>query len=189
MEREQAESSSVDNIANAKPPKVRKKEVDVLSDRERERQRLIQYLLSTQKQLEDGLAVDYNIRKESTLHMMLRVGGGGMHILVKTMADTTIVLQVELSDTIHNVKEKIQAMERIPILEQRYVFQGWQLDDRQTLAGCGVEKGSTLFLVVWSYLLRGNVVRSSYLAYVAYMRESTSSFPKFYSWYYNILLM
>merc|ERR1712118_299949 len=50
---------------------------------------------------------DYNSQKESTLHLVLRLRGG-MQIFVKTLTGKTITLDVEASDTIDNVKAKIQ---------------------------------------------------------------------------------
>ncbi|KQJ89932.1 hypothetical protein BRADI_4g28550v3 [Brachypodium distachyon] len=98
--------------------------------------------------LEDGRTLaDYNIQKESTLHLVLRLRGGTT-IKIKTLTGKEIAIDIEPTDTIDRIKERIEEKEGIPPVQQRLIFGGKQIADDKTAMDYNIKAGDVLHLVL-----------------------------------------
>jgi ubiquitin C len=102
---------------------------------------------------------DYNITDNSRLQLLISLNGGGENeasasasgtkqIFIKTLQGKTLTLDVNDNDTIASIKDKIAEKEGIPQEQQRLVFNGKQLEDKNTIAEYGIENDASIHLVL-----------------------------------------
>ena len=118
-----------------------------------------QRLLLHEKLLEDDLTLfDYNVQNENTLRLVLKIST----IFVKTQDEVTMTLKLTVSNTIRNVKSKIQDKVGYHPDEQQLIFDGKKLEDYYTLSHYNIHNESTLHLIpiirIYIKIWTGNVI-------------------------------
>ncbi|KAF5823453.1 putative Ubiquitin-like domain-containing protein [Helianthus annuus] len=106
-----------------------------------------QALIFNNMVIEDNCTLfDLHINMKSTLTLR-RKSSAFMKIFIKTLTEETIHLEIKPSDTIYNVKVKIQDQVHVPYDEQALIFNDMVLDNIKTLADFHIKKESTLTLM------------------------------------------
>ncbi|XP_062368409.1 NEDD8 [Cinclus cinclus] len=79
-----------------------------------------------------------------------------MLIKVKTLTGKEIEIDIEPTDKVERIKERVEEKEGIPPQQQRLIYSGKQMNDEKTAADYKIQGGSVLHLVL---ALRGGVAR------------------------------
>ena len=84
----------------------------------------------------------------TNVNKIQRIPNDRMKIFIKMIDGRQLTLYVQPTDRIEDVKEMIQEEEGIPPCEQRLIFAGKQLEDGNTLQDYGIQRDSTLHMVI-----------------------------------------
>ena len=71
-----------------------------------------------------------------------------MQLFVKTLTGKTITIEVEPSDTILTMKEKIYEKENIPVDQQRLILCGKSLENDKLVSDFELQKQSAIHIVL-----------------------------------------
>lgn len=78
-----------------------------------------------------------------------------MLIKVKTLTGKEIEIDIEPTDKVERIKERVEEKEGIPPQQQRLIYSGKQMNDEKTAADYKIQGGSVLHLVL---ALRGGQI-------------------------------
>jgi len=71
-----------------------------------------------------------------------------MQVFVKNLIGRTITVDLEPTDTVRQLKDKIEQKEAIPHGEQRLIFAGKGLEDNRSISDYNIQSNSTVHMVL-----------------------------------------
>ncbi len=71
-----------------------------------------------------------------------------MQIKIKSLTGRELEINVELADTVEQLKELVEQKDGIAISQQRLIFLGKSLPDNKTVEECDIKAGSVIHLVL-----------------------------------------
>lgn len=77
-----------------------------------------------------------------------RTHTGNMLIKVKTLTGKEIEIDIEPTDKVERIKERVEEKEGIPPQQQRLIYSGKQMNDEKTASDYKIQGGSVLHLVL-----------------------------------------
>uniref|UniRef100_A0A8C5HYN6 Ubiquitin-like protein NEDD8 n=1 Tax=Gouania willdenowi TaxID=441366 RepID=A0A8C5HYN6_GOUWI len=71
-----------------------------------------------------------------------------MYSLLQTLTGKEIEIDIEPTDKVERIKERVEEKEGIPPQQQRLIYSGKQMNDEKTAADYKIQGGSVLHLVL-----------------------------------------
>ncbi len=90
-----------------------------------------------------------NLREHFSKQISQRTSSSSSYqIFVKNLLGKSVALDVQATDTVQDVKRKLQDKEAIPAGQQRLVFQTRELEDSRTLADYNIQRDSNVVVLL-----------------------------------------
>ena len=84
-----------------------------------------------------------------------------MHLLVKTVSGRTIALDVAPCDSVESVKKQLQERENVDFYNQRLVFAGKELEDKELISSYPISEEATIEML---FKIAGGVIEPTLAA-------------------------